>query len=43
MFEKKEKKNILGDSTDIWALGVTLFFMLTGKYPHQDAPNLEDL
>ena len=34
MFERLEKKNILGESTDIWALGVTLFFMLTGRYPH---------
>jgi len=43
MFEKMEKKNILGESTDIWALGVTMFYMLTGRYPHQDSTDLEDL
>ena len=43
MFERLEKKNILGESTDIWALGVTLFFMLTGRYPHEDSTDLEDL
>ena len=43
MFEKLENKNIHGESTDIWALGVTLFYMLTGRYPHQDSSDLEDL
>lgn len=43
MFEKLETKNILGESTDIWALGVTMFYMLTGRYPHQDSTDLEDL
>ena len=33
MFKKKEDKNV-GTSVDIWALGVTMFYMLTGKYPH---------
>ena len=44
MFESMEKKNIHGQSTDIWALGVTMFFMLSGQYPHQDVgTNLEEL
>ena len=43
MFEKLENKNILGESTDIWALGVTLYYMLTGSYPHEDSTDLEDL
>ena len=43
MFERLENKNILGESTDIWALGVTLFYMMTGRYPNQDSTDLEDL
>jgi serine/threonine protein kinase len=42
MFKKKEHK-VLGANVDIWALGVTLFFILTGQHPHQNAVDLEDL
>ena len=26
-----------GEKTDIWALGITLYYMLAGQYPCQDA------
>jgi serine/threonine protein kinase len=42
MFEKKDDKHV-GPNVDIWALGVTMFYMLTGKYPHSDSTDLEDL
>ena len=42
MFKKKEHK-VLGANVDIWALGVTLFYILTGQHPHQTATDLGDL
>jgi serine/threonine protein kinase len=42
MFKKKEDK-YLGANVDIWALGVTMYFILTGRHPHFEADNLEDL
>ena len=34
---------VRGEKTDMWALGVTLFYMLTGVYPHSMPNNLIDL
>tara|TARA_B110000285_G_C15056216_1_gene579747 strand:- start:358 stop:489 length:132 start_codon:yes stop_codon:yes gene_type:complete len=43
MFKKKDEKE-LGANVDIWALGITMFYMVTGKYPHSEAGiDLEDL
>jgi serine/threonine protein kinase len=33
MFKKKQDKN-LGAAVDIWALGVTIYYMITGQHPH---------
>ena len=41
--DKKTKVKIRGEKTDIWALGVTLFYMLTGSYPSGDITDLQDL
>ena len=40
MFKKKADKN-LGAAVDIWALGVTMYYMLTGQHPHQSATDLQ--
>jgi len=39
MFQMKKRGEILGKSTDIWALGITLFYILCGKYPFEEATN----
>ena len=36
----KEDKYIKGESTDIWALGVTLFYLVTGHFPFDEEQNL---
>ena len=28
-----------GEKTDIWALGITFYYLLTGQYPYEDASN----
>ena len=46
MFQLQEKGEIQGKKTDIWALGITLFYLLCGKYPFEEAKNplyLKDL
>jgi serine/threonine protein kinase len=42
MFDKKDSTE-LGANVDIWALGVSMFYMLSGKYPHSDCSELKDL
>ena len=35
---KSSKESMLrGEKTDIWALGITIYFLLTGQYPCEDA------
>ena len=44
MFARKANRaKIRGEKTDIWALGVTLYYMLSGVYPSGDAKDLIDL
>ena len=33
MFLKTKGKTVRGELTDMWALGVTLYYLLVGKYP----------
>ena len=40
MFLRSEQSiKVRGEKTDIWALGVTFYYLLTGKYPCEDAMN----
>lgn len=44
MFERSNTNvTVHGEKTDIWALGVTIFYMITGTYPHNKPDNLIDL
>ena len=34
------RQHIKGESSDIWALGVSFYFILTGRTPFNDAKNV---
>ena len=38
-----KKVKVRGEKTDIWALGITVFYMLTGQYPFGKPANVYDL
>ena len=40
---KEKNKCIKGEKTDIWALGVTLFYLVTGYYPFEEDQDLMKL
>ena len=42
MFQSGKNFRVQGAKTDLWALGVTFFYLLSGKYPHE-AGNFYDL
>ena len=33
------KEKVLGEKSDIWALGMTFYFLIVGYYPWKDAKN----
>jgi serine/threonine protein kinase len=38
MFLRRETNvKVRGEKTDLWALGITIYYLLTGKYPCEDA------
>ena len=39
MFNKKKGESVRGEKTDIWALGVTFYYIMAGKYPCHHAKN----
>ena len=40
MFESSTStKKVRGRKTDLWALGITLYYMLCGQYPYESAKN----
>jgi serine/threonine protein kinase len=45
MFQRIHDKEIKirGEQTDLWALGVTFFFLMCGRFPCQDALNASHL
>ena len=43
MFSLEDETEIRGEKCDIWALGITLFYMLTGQYPYEEAVTVMDL
>lgn len=39
----KGKKSEFGQATDLWALGLTFYYMLTGRLPYEDAKSVYEL
>ena len=40
MIKRKKGTGFRGEQTDIWALGITLFYLICGQYPHQNAKSI---
>lgn len=41
LFDNEE--NPYGEATDVWALGLTFYCLLTGRHPFEDCINVKDL
>ena len=41
MFTRSTDKSVklMGEKTDLWALGITLFYMISGRTPYDHAKN----
>jgi serine/threonine protein kinase len=43
-FDKKSKSlNAFGSATDIWSLGITFYYLLTGQFPWKDVKSIWQL
>ena len=43
MFNRSQGGVVIGEKTDMWALGITFYYLLTGRYPSQHVQNLIEL
>lgn len=42
-FGKDGNRTIRGEQTDLWALGITFFQLITGRTPYEQCTNLVEL